>query len=172
MLPLLNRVSTIWATIEKSLTYLAWVALLSLVFMVTIDVGGRFLLNRPLPASVEISQLLMPYVVFTCFAYALAVGGHTRVSIVVNRFPLKIRLWSDTISDAIGATFFALISYPGWIHFWDSYIINEFMLAAIFLPWWASKVIFPIGTGALSLRFLLRLNNDIQQLKSARIDQR
>ena len=48
----------------KYLIYPSWVALVFIVFMITFDITGRFAFDSPLPASVELSRVLMPFIMF------------------------------------------------------------------------------------------------------------
>lgn len=145
--------------VVKPLIYVSWAALLFTVAMVVTDVSGRFFFNQPLPASVEMTELLMPWVVWPCMAFTLFAGGHVRVSLVTMRMPWKVRLGCEVFAFLIGAAFFAAVFYPSWMRFWDSWIAREFMLAAISLPWYVGKFIYPIGVVLFCLQFLIHLRN-------------
>ena len=44
-------------------------------------------------------------------------------------------------------------------------MMNEEILAAIWIPWWIGKFAMPIGMGFLALRFLLQLFFDMARQK-------
>ena len=94
-----------WETVDKvnqgtnaALVALSAVVLIAMAFMVTYDVLVRNIFNTPLPASVEISQLMAPYVVFLPFAYTLTVGAHVQVTLLTMRLPglfsWALKCWS------------------------------------------------------------------------------
>lgn len=141
----------------KYLSFITWIALIAIIAMVVTDVSGRFLLGRPLPASLEIAQLLMPFVVFPALAHALAMGRHVRVSLVTMRLPPRMRLSCDIFAHALGLGFFLLLTYFSWRYSWNSYVIREFVEARIHLPWWPSKLIYAVGITALCAQFLISL---------------
>jgi TRAP-type C4-dicarboxylate transport system permease small subunit len=134
-------------------------ALLGLTLMTTADTFMRFVLNAPFPASVEISQLIQPYIVFLPFAYALHMGSHVRVTLITERFSGRVRLFLEFLPFLIGTIFFAVMTYISWIRFSASFRIQETMLAAIRLYWWVGKMAMPIGLGLMTLECL---NKSIQ----------
>ncbi|MGB7183401.1 MAG: hypothetical protein WBD51_15785, partial [Burkholderiaceae bacterium] len=51
----------------KPARYLGWVACAALFMMMMftfLDVAGRYLFSRPLPAAYEIISLMMPFIIF------------------------------------------------------------------------------------------------------------
>ena len=73
------------------LVAVASLALLSLTLMIVADTFFRYVFATPFPASVEISQLIQPYVVFLPLAYALATGSHVRVTLLTERMSGTLR---------------------------------------------------------------------------------
>ena len=125
--------------------FLSGSALLILTLMITADTFFRYVFNYPFPASVEISQLIQPYVVFLPFAFALATNSHVRVTLVTDRIRGKAVKFFDALPFMCGGVFFGIMAYVGWLKFWESVIINEKMLAAITLYWWTGKLAMPLG---------------------------
>jgi TRAP-type C4-dicarboxylate transport system permease small subunit len=142
--------------------WLCWAALIFIVFMVTVDVCGRFFFNSPLKASVEISELLMPWIVWPCMAYALYRGAHVRVSLLTNLMSLRAKLIGEIITFSLGIAFFAIVWPGAWVRFWDSWVVREIMLAALPLPWYVGKFIYPVGVTLFILQFLIYLRGAIK----------
>lgn len=120
-----------------------------MAFMTTLDVVLRYVFNSPLPASVELSQLIEPWVIFLPFAYTLAMGRHVKVGLLTLRLPRKLKLASDLFALALGFVLFTILTIYSWQDFHQSWSINEIMMAAIILPWWAGKLAMPIGMALL-----------------------
>ncbi len=119
---------------------IASLALLSLTLMIVADTFFRYVFATPFPASVEISQLIQPYVVFLPLAYALAgqmSGG------VARRIAFVPYL--------VGLVFFTIMAIMSGLNFWESYRIDETMLAAVKLYWWIGKLAMPLGTAMIAL---------------------
>ncbi len=151
----------IGAALKKRWNYyllpISWVALIIIILMVTIDVTGRFLFEAPLPASFEISALLMPFIMFPPLAYALSMGLHIRVSLLTRRLPPRAQLWFEIGADVIGLALFAMVAYIGWLHFYKSYLIRELIFASIDLPWYPSKLLLFVGATCFSLQFIINI---------------
>lgn len=153
----LSKIENALHIIEKRLLIVVWIALLFITLMVVVDVFMRYVLDDPLPATVEMSTLIMPIVVFPGLAYTLFAGGHVRVSIFADRMPQQARYMCQLISLAAGLFTFGILTFWGWQHFWNSFVIREEMLAAIPLPWYVGKASLPLGAGLMSAEFLVQL---------------
>lgn len=152
-----------WAfrKIEKFFSVLSWIVAVLVSMLIVIDIVLRFLFDRPLPATWEISEVFMPLIVFLAFSYTLAIDAHVRVTLFRDRFPSKMRLCSDIFANAVSFVICAMITYWSGIRFWESFIINEEILAAIKIPWWIGKSAMPIGFGLFAIRYLILLLYDL-----------
>lgn len=145
----------------------SWLVTLFITFIIIVDVFLRYVLNKPLPATWEISEILMPYIVFLAFAYALKKGSHIRVSLLTDSLPPKAQLGCEILSNLIGFIMCALMTYWSWLRFWESFMIREEIIAAVHLPWWFGKFAMPIGMGVFAIRYLTLLSiNFIQPNRS------
>lgn len=161
-----------WDTIDKVnkgsngvLVALSAVVLIAMAFMVTYDVLVRNIFNTPLPASVEISQLMAPYVVFLPFAYTLVVGAHVQVTLLTMRLPRRLFLGTEVLVYVLDFLFFSVLAYFSWREFLASWACDEIMLAAIKLPWWVGKFSMPLGMLFMALQCLLQLTKTIRAIK-------
>jgi TRAP-type C4-dicarboxylate transport system permease small subunit len=149
--------------VEKFLTGVSWTVSILVTFMIVVDITMRFFFNRPLPASWEISEVCMPFIIFLPFAYTLTIDSHVRVSIVKNIVPPKVQFWFEIFSNSISFVMCSMLTYWSWIHFWESFVINEEMLAAIQIPWWPGKMAMPIGMGMFAIRYGVKLYFNITE---------
>lgn len=147
------------------MVYIASILVCGMALMITIDVLLRYFLNAPLPASVEISQLVEPWVVFLPFAYTLTVGGHVQVTIVTMNLPEKWRKGCDIFAYIVSFIFFIILCSYSWIEFVHSYAIGEIMLAAVKLPWWAGKLAMPIGTLLIVIQCIFQILITVKKIK-------
>lgn len=143
--------------LEKLLTYLSSGVTLFLTIMIVVDVTGRYFINKPLPATWEIGELCMPYIVFFPFAYALTRGNHVRVGLVKNLFSAKIQKIFEVITDVISLSFCVFMTYYAWLRFADSFKLQEEILAPMYLLWWWGKIAMPIGMALFSVAFVFQL---------------
>lgn len=164
----INKIDDFAQRINAIMVYLSGGALAFMSLMIVADVLLRFVLNAPLKATVEISQLIEPYVVFLPFAYTLAKGRHVRVTLLTNRLSETAQMFTESFIYIIAIIFFSLLCCYSWLEFWQSFKIGEVMLAAIRLPWWAGKLAMPIGMFAITIQCILLLLLTASKIKGAR----
>ena len=87
------------------------VALVAMTLVTVVDVAGRYLLNRPLPGALELSELLMVFLVFGCFAYTELQSGHVDVDVLVNRLPPRGRAACEALAALLSAGFWGAIAW-------------------------------------------------------------
>lgn len=151
--------------VNDMLVGLSGTILICMACMVTYDVIVRYFFNSPLPASVEISMLMEPYVIFLPFAYTLATGSHVNVTVVTMRLPDWLANVCTIFADVMDLIFFTFLCYFSWLEFNESYHVGEIMLAAIRLPWWSGKFAMPVGLFFICLQSLLHLSLSIQKFR-------
>ncbi len=152
----LEKMDHAFQKVEKYLMFVSWIATLFITFMIIIDIFLRFVFNQPLPATWEMSEVVMPYIVLFALSYTLAKDVHVRMYLVTNLLPPKARWGCELFSIVISIVFCAMMTYWSWLFFWESYSIGEDMLAAIKIPWWLGKFAMPVGMAAFSIRFILK----------------
>ena len=72
----------------------AWVAAAAafiMMVLVTTDVMGTKLFSKPIPGTLEITEELMAVMVVLGLALTQMERGHLRVSVIMTRFPEKLR---------------------------------------------------------------------------------
>lgn len=152
-----TRIEDFLQKLRLVLVAISGVALIGMVIMITLDVFLRFVFNAPLPATLEMSQLFEPHVVFLPMAFALATGSHVRVSLFTQHFRGRFRRCVEIFDFIIATVFFAGLAYWGWLHFWASFQINEIMLASIKLYWWTGKLAMPLGLMLIAVECLYQM---------------
>lgn len=160
-----GKLKSVLEVIHRVFLAVSGVGLSAMVLMISLDVFLRYLFNAPLPASVEISQLIEPYVVFLPFAFALTIGAHVHVSLLTSRLRGRAKAFSEILTYISGACFFSAITYWSWLLFWESFSVNEQMLASIPLPWWVGKLAMPLGLVAMTFQCVYYIFNPLKEKK-------
>jgi TRAP-type C4-dicarboxylate transport system permease small subunit len=130
--------------------------LLTISVMVTADVFGRYVLLSPIPGTLEIERMMMPYVCFCAFAYAFVTDSHVRVTLVTSRLGYGVRRINAMVAGLIGSAGCAIISYGAWLFFLESLRVKEVLSsgADFWIPLWLGKFGFPIGFSLFTLALL------------------
>jgi len=160
---MLVKIDGVLQKIEKTKIICSWLTTLFVTFMIVLDILLRFLFNHPLPASWEISEVLMPYIVIFGFAYTLTKNFHIRVSIITDHLPSKVQFSCRAFANVISFIMCVMLSYWSWLRFWESFMIKEEILAPISIPWWFGKLAMPMAFGTFGARYIMDLILDIKR---------
>jgi TRAP-type C4-dicarboxylate transport system permease small subunit len=137
---------------HRRLATIIGLLIIALVVVIVVDATGRFLLNKPLPGSVEMSRIALAWILFLSLAYGQIQGVHVRVEIFFSRYSPRLRRTAGTLTALISMLFFGFLTYAGWDMFQESYNVSETIPAPIWLPYWLPKLAMPIGFALLVLQ--------------------
>lgn len=138
--------------------------LLVMMMLVVSNVVGRYVLNIPIQGTIEITEFLMVGIVFLTLSCAQAKRNHIRVEIFYMRFPRKIQLWLDLLAYLLGFIIIALITWQGWLSFWDSLKFREATDGYIAFPVYPARSLIPIGCFLFCLRFIVDIIDVIKKI--------
>ena len=132
-------------------------SLIFIAFLICGEALARNFFKLSFQAIMELSQIIVAWVVFPALACALISGTHVRVTLMTNLLPQRLRAGCEIFSYLGGLIFFACFSYFAWPYFWESWKIKEIPMAPVELPLWFAKLAMPIGTSFFSIQFLILL---------------
>lgn len=121
------------------------------------DVSARFLFNRPLPGSFELSGLLMVVVVFLSLASCQAEGRHMRVDFLFGSMSKQVRAGVDRIAYVCGVVVCGLLAWCAAGPAWYSWNIREVSMGIIPFPVYPAKFVVVVGAVLLTVQHLLDL---------------
>lgn len=114
---------TMLATIVKKLTrfLIAFGAsMLALMMLLTaLDVGLRYVFNRPLAGAFELVGYMMAILVPFSIAYCAQQKEHVGVDLVIGRFSRKVRNVVDIITTFITLIFVIVIAWQNVVYFFE-----------------------------------------------------
>lgn len=141
---------------KRLATYVSGIGILSVMTILIVDATLRTIFAKPLLWVIDISEIILAWIVFAAFAYALITGAHVRMTILVSRLPSRLRSGCDIFANLMGIGFFALLTYLAVPYFWKSFLIQEIPMAAVETPVWLGKLAMPVGMSLMFVVFLLR----------------
>jgi len=95
----------------------AGAGILALMMFVTfVDVALRYVFNRPLTGSYELTVYMMSIVIAFGLAYCAVLKGHITVDIVVSHFSQRSQAIIDSITSVIGLGFFSVVTWQCTLH--------------------------------------------------------
>lgn len=142
--------------LESFLHGIGAMAAFVMMILITFDTAGRYLFNKPIQGTLEITELyLMIMVVFLTLSYSFKRGEHVRIDILYRHFSAKTKAAVDMISLLLLAVLFAIITYQGWLMTYEAWSQNQYTFGVISLPMVFSYIWVPLGSGTLTLRLLI-----------------
>lgn len=159
---LLSRLDRALYKLEGKLALVSGLAVFSLMILAVVSVGGRNLLNKPLPGYVDWIEQVMPLIAFMGVAYTQRDGGHIRMDILIGRLRGRF-MWAAEFTTTFAMLILMLLLVWGsWAHFDRSfdfarpYWSNDSSID-INIPIWPAKLLAPVAFSVLCLRLVLQL---------------
>ncbi|MDP2084244.1 MAG: TRAP transporter small permease [Gemmobacter sp.] len=131
---------------------------LTFAIMCVIDTNAflRKLFNWPLPAALEMTQSLLVGAIMLPFAFTLFKREHVSTVVLTSMLSVRARTRLHLFWSVVGALLFAAVTYGTFRYALRSYAMNEQTWGAgITFAIWPSKMAISLGTGLLTLQFLL-----------------
>jgi TRAP-type transport system small permease protein len=94
-------VERLFLSTNRFLTHIGSIALAVLMFVTVADVFGRYLFNRPVPGTFELTEMLMALIVFMALGLAQHHNEHISLDLVYNYFPGRLKAITDTFVQAV-----------------------------------------------------------------------
>jgi TRAP-type C4-dicarboxylate transport system permease small subunit len=140
--------------VERWLNGVGAAALAAMMLLVTANVVARYLFNRPILGTLEITEFLMVWAVYLSLSYTQFLKAHINIGLVTSLLPERRALACDLVTYLIGCAFFSLIVWQGTLMTLESYEMEEVTFGTIELLEWPVKMLVPFGSLVVSIRFL------------------
>ncbi|MFQ5850539.1 MAG: TRAP transporter small permease subunit [Candidatus Binatia bacterium] len=126
---------------------LSGLVLFFMMFLITFDVAGRYLLSEPITGTLEITEFLMVFVIFLSISCVQQRKGHIRVQILTRRLPPKAEIAVDILAHLVALLFFLLIAWQSGASALSSWEFREASEGLLQIPIYPPK--FAISLGSL-----------------------
>ena len=134
----------------------------AMVLLTVTDVFLRYVLNRPIAGSVELTEYMMVALAFCVLAWCAVRKGHVKVDLVVARFPPRVQATFDSVTCFFCLVIFFLITWNGFLearNTWLVYRVSDILR----VPAYPFYLILAIGSTILCLVLLTNLVQFVAQ---------
>ncbi len=97
--------------INRLLSTIASVALALLMFLTVTDIIGRYLFNRPISGTFELTEMSMVLIVFLALGLAQHDKEHIALDLAYNYFPAWLKKITDCFVDLVNLTVVGAITW-------------------------------------------------------------
>lgn len=150
--------------VDITLFWLAGIALIVMMALVSIDVVARYLFNAPLTFQFELTtNYLMVMVATLGLPWCLRRGAFIKLSVLGRFLGVRSHNLLHVFNALVAAAVLVAIAWFSGVRTWDKFVGGDAMFGVIDWPVWLSTIWVPIGCAMLALRLvtdaLLRLRN-------------
>jgi len=135
---------------------------MTMTFMLLFESARRTIMATTTWGLYETIEIIVAWLVFTALAYALITNYHVRVTLVLDRLPIRARLWCEIIGSLIGIILFGFLLYGAIPHAWDSFLLKETPMSPARTPLWLAKMAVPVGVFIMLVQFIIRFMRTVR----------
>ena len=140
--------------------YLGYIAMSVIALVVTVDVLGRSIFNRPIRGGPEIVELVMVLAIFFMLPHVTGAGEHITMDAFVSLIPQRVRRVTSVVFDIVILSMLALLT---WQAFAGAFFAKNFnsITATLSIPHYPFRFVLAAGFALAFLTFLLRLARNL-----------
>jgi len=130
-----NFLTLIARPATRVLNSVAGGVLAAMMVLTGVDVTLRYIFNRPIAGSYEITEFMMPIVIAFGLAYCAFEKGHVRVDLLISRLPNRAQAVMNSIASLVFLGLFVLITWQTFLRakgMIDTGLISEVLLIPVF----------------------------------------
>lgn len=146
------------------------ILLFLLVFLITLDVIGRYVFDSPIPGTFEITEVMMVFIVFLAFAYTEMNDENIRIQLIEKYISDRQKAVLDLLAYLLGLLIYGVICWQAWSQAWGAVEIDQRMSGLLRLPLWPGKFIVIIGSFLLTMQFIIGIITRINTIFQKRPD--
>ncbi|MBO1004894.1 TRAP transporter small permease [Pseudogracilibacillus auburnensis] len=148
------------------------IAILSMMFVIVLDVFLRNVFKTPIPGSyVIIENFLMPIAIFPALGYVYMKNILPRLSEFVARTPNWFQKYNKLLLLVMDIVVFGLLTYYTFLYFLDGFQQGmEIPIATKFIAIWPVYFFVPLGYFFVLLEVLIRFGEEIKLLVNRNVN--
>lgn len=152
----LSRVDEYLFKVESLFNIIAGIVIFMTMLLGVIQVVGRSFFNQPVPAYVDIIELMMATFAFLGISYCQKLGGHVRMEIVMKHFKGRAFWVAEVVNTLLMMWIIAVLLIYGYEHFLRAFEFGDSTIDGDY-PLWPSKLVVPVAFGLLLIRLTVNL---------------
>lgn len=163
MLKLINRTESWIRPLASVTSFVGAISLMLMMFIMVVDVIGRYFFNKPLVGSYELICYTMVLTVFLGLAYAQLENSHVRADIVLHYLKPKAVAVLDVITLSISFITFAYLTWAAILQTKDVYAMNA-CSEILYIPQWPFQLVVVIGSAVYCLTVIVGILKSLGQI--------
>jgi TRAP-type C4-dicarboxylate transport system permease small subunit len=143
--------------VEYALVSVSAAVILFVMAFVGAEVVMRYAFNSPIPGHLELSELMMPIIVFLAISYAQSTHSHVGMELVLDAMPPRSRRISEMgvlLASVFICSVLAFFSLKNAIQLWR---YDDVTMTPPYFKTWPSGGAIPLGYALISLRMFIQI---------------
>ena len=163
----LERANTFINGLGRTLGTVGIIVLVVMMILTGTDVFLRYVFNKPILGSAEITEFMMLALGFTAIAWCTATKAHIKVDILSNYIPDTGKILSDTLFYIL---YLLLSAFIAWRSFLEAMAVRPTSIAAgarssiLDIPYYPFYMFISIVFGLIALMLLIYIGQSIAQV--------
>jgi TRAP-type C4-dicarboxylate transport system permease small subunit len=129
---------------------LAAVILTAMMLLTGFDVVLRYVFDKPIPGSLELTEFMMVIVIAFGLAYCALQKRHVRIDLVVSKLPDRVQTAMNGIANLAFLGLFVVITWRSFFRMQSMYE-GQLTSAVLFIPKFPFMLLMIIGCAILCL---------------------
>ncbi len=156
--------TTITRYITRILTAIGATVLTLMMFLTALDVGMRYIFNRPIAGAFELVEYMMAIVIPFCIVYCAHEKGHVAVELILGRFSHGVQKVVDATTTFITMLFAAIIAWQNFLYIREVYDTG-LTSSVLLIPAYPFVIPVAVGIGAFALILLVHFFQFFSKVK-------
>jgi TRAP-type C4-dicarboxylate transport system permease small subunit len=143
-------------TVCKAFALVSVVFLFLMMIFIAVDVVGRYILNMPIPGSIDFVTVMMVLLVFPAFGYLTSQDGHVRTDILFDRLSKRWQGIFDIFNSLLSIFLIFCITWQLGARAW-SIIKNPPGISTSYFQWphLPFIILAAVGMGLMTLEMFI-----------------
>jgi TRAP-type C4-dicarboxylate transport system permease small subunit len=124
--------------------------LAAMMLLTGVDVILRYVFDKPVPGSLELTEFMMVIVIAFGLAYCALQKRHVRIDLVVSRLPRRAQAVMNSIANLAFLGLFVVITWRSFFRMQSMYE-GQLTSSVLFIPKFPFMILMIIGCGILCL---------------------
>lgn len=130
--------------------------LLFIAFFVGADVLMRYVFNSPIQGQLELSELMLPIIVFLGLSYTQATHGNIGMDLILDMLPPKARHYATMAALLVSIFICSVLAYFSAKNALQLWQYSDVTMTPPYVHTWPSAASIPLGFSLVSLRIFVQ----------------
>jgi len=121
------------------------------------EVMMRYAFNAPIPGHLELSELMMPVIVFLALSYTQATHGHVGMELVLQALTPTVKRYANMVVLVVSILICAVLAYFSFKNAIQLWRYDDVTMSPPYFKTWPSAAAIPVGYALISLRMFIQV---------------